>query len=283
MAEQRDSIWVTDGSVAVGDPATAANSVGLVFGEMTDSLTRMARTVLALLGRAGAGDGSGLAAPAAHSPRSVDLIALQPLIQTVLDDFSGLVTGAGFVAEPGVLCDCEYWVEWRMEWQGTFRRLEVSLDDPAGFDRYDYLHAAWFHRPRSGDTSTLTGPYVDLGGLNKYLVTLTIPVRDGESFLGVVGVDILVDRIEAVLRQMSRAMNVATTILNADGRVIAASVPQLHPGALAHGVDLTVADGQLAAPGFSAYRCGPLPWTLLASPPTVPVRQLLRNPNSGSG
>jgi hypothetical protein len=245
------------------DPVALANGIGQAIGQVQQSLLHVERTVLALLGRY---------SPAASAVRSTDLVVLQPLIEAVLDNHRGLISGAGYVAEPGVLSDCTYWLEWLMESKGAFSRLEVSFEE-GSLAKYDYLDAAWFKQPRSGASSTLIGPYVDVGGVNKYLVTFAMPVRDGDLFLGIVGADIIVDQIEGMLRRLSRDMKLTTTIVNQDGRIIATSSPQLQPGVLVQGLDSPACAD---AGEVTSYQCGSLPWTLLVTSPAFPARQLLR-------
>lgn len=248
------------GSVAqVRDPASAAGHIGEAISAIEASVHEIRTAVLQLVEECGDQEGH---------PNCGDLETLQPLLERLLESHRGLVAGAGFVAEPGVLCDAQQWLEWRMGRRGAFSRLEVTLDSTA-LSHYDYLHAAWFERPRSGAALTLTGPYVDLGGVNQYIVTLTIPITRGDRFLGVAGADVLVDRVEGVLRQLTRAMGRGAIVLTEEGRILASSVPRQHPGALVRGVDLSVGSGQVAAPGLLAYRCGSLPWTLLVAEPTL--------------
>lgn len=241
----------------VRDPEMAACHIGGAMAAIEASVYEIKDAVLAVVDRYDAQVGH---------PNRGDLEALQPLLERLLESHRGLVAGAGFVVEPGIICDAREWLEWRMGRRGSFARLEVTLDSNS-LTHYDYLHAAWYEGPRSGAARTLTGPYVDLGGVNQYIVTLTIPVTLGSRFLGVAGADVLVDRVEVILRHLTRAMSRGAIVLTEEGRILASSVPSQHPGALIHGVDLSVESGQTAAPGLVAYRCGSLPWTLLVAEP----------------
>ncbi len=272
MVEQGTPLWASE-APGLHDPLAVASGIGQAMGDLRDSLGQIESAVLEVLRHR---------SPAARPARSSDLSVLQPLVQTMLDDYKGWICGAGFVAEPGVLADCTYWLEWRTESKGgSFSRLEVTLDE-SDIAKYDYFNAAWFQRPRCGAGATLAGPYVDWGGVNKYLVTLSLPVHHEGLFLGIVGADILVERVEGMLRRAGRSMNMAATIVNEDGRIIASSIPRLHPGVLIRGIDISVVDGENAAPGIFAYRCGQLPWTLLVAPPAFPVQQLLDGADSAS-
>ncbi|MDR7110369.1 hypothetical protein J2X03_000225 [Microbacterium trichothecenolyticum] len=193
--------------------------------------------------------------------------AIDPLVEAfAVPAVSGetLLTGAGFVAAPGVLTDAEWHLAW---WLGTtgsahgVRRL-ATIDDPTHEQFRDYTALEWWRVPQATGTRHLTGPYVDYVCTDDYTVTITTPVvRDG-SMIGVVGADALVDRLERVLLPVLRAGEMPATLVNASGRVVTSTDARREPGSMLRGDDLTAAVRALSptpvrlSGGTSVLACG---------------------------
>ncbi|MGC4111129.1 MAG: GntR family transcriptional regulator [Nocardioides sp.] len=159
-----------------------------------------------------------------------DIAALRPRIADILDDFSELAVGTGVVPAPGVLADAPYWLEWWWrEPAGAIRPLHVNLD-PDEPDFFDYPHNEWFDVPVSRRSPHVAGPYVDYVCTNEYTFTLSVPVHDGDQVLGVVAADILCDRVEQLVMPTLCAEEAPAALVNADGRVIAATTASVEPG-----------------------------------------------------
>jgi DNA-binding FadR family transcriptional regulator len=159
-----------------------------------------------------------------------DIAELRPRIAGILDDFSDLAVGAGVVPAPGVLDDAPYWLEWWWrEPGGAVRPLRVNLE-PDEPDFFDYPHNEWFAAPVSSRAPHVAGPYVDYVCTNEYTFTLSVPVHDGDRVLGVVATDILCDRVEQLVMPILCAEAVPAVLVNADGRVIAATTTDIAPG-----------------------------------------------------
>ncbi|MFF2486846.1 cache domain-containing protein [Microbacterium sp. NPDC058062] len=175
-----------------------------------------------------------------------------------------LLTGAGFVAAPGVLTDAEWHLAW---WLGTtgsthgVRRL-ATIDDPTHEQFRDYTALEWWRVPQTTGARHLTGPYVDYVCTDDYTVTITTPVVRGGAMIGVVGADALVDRLERVLLPVLRAGELPATLVNASGRVVTSTDARREPGSMLRGDDLTAAVRALSpAPvtlpgGTSVLACG---------------------------
>jgi hypothetical protein len=191
-----------------------------------------------------------------------DVETLHPLIENLIERHTGLLVGAGFVADPDFLNDVAHWLDWRLLKEDGYGTMEVTLDanDVAN---YDYINTEWFRIPKQGAPSAIIGPYVDLGGTNAYVVTITVPVRVDGDFLGVVGADISVDRIEGVLRRLTRKVGLAAMVVTGEGRVIASSVPRQCPGTLLRNLKLNDREGVKSAKGLAVYECRDLPWRLV--------------------
>ena len=106
-----------------------------------------------------------------------------------------LAVGLGLVAAPRP--DRDVRLLW---WQadpdgGRIAALRPDLR-PASLDFYDYTATEWFDVPRRTGRRHVVGPYVDVHGTGRYLLTLTAPVVGEGEFLGVVGADVPVNRFE---------------------------------------------------------------------------------------
>lgn len=147
-----------------------------------------------------------------------------------LEEPGGLMTGAGFVAAPGILSDAPWHLAWWLRVisagdpaePSRTRRLE-TVDDPAS-DRFrDYRQLEWWRVPERTRERHLTGPYVDYLCTDDYTVTVTTPVLQEGRMIGVVGADVHVSRLERVLLPVLRALTGTATIVNGSGRVIASA------------------------------------------------------------
>lgn len=192
----------------------------------------------------------------------VDLRALHPVIKRTLQDHPALLAGAGFVADPEFLVDATQWLEWLMASDGQFTPLQAALD-ANDIAHYDYIRSDWFDLPKQGLDVAVVGPYVDLGGTNDYVVTITKPVRWALTFIGVVGADLSVDRVEGLLRRITRSVGHAALVVSAERRVIASSVPRIFPGALLRHLDLSGSEGVVSAPGLHVLPIREVPWHLV--------------------
>lgn len=170
-----------------------------------------------------------LADPVARTAQTVDPVT-QDLVVPALED--GLITGAGFVAAPGLLSDAEWHLAWWLADAGAAgpRRL-ATVDDPSSDMFRDYTTLEWWRVPARTHARHLTGPYVDYVCTDDYTVTITAPVIEDGEMLGVVGVDCLVDRLERELRPPLVAHGGAA-IVNASSRVVTATDAHLETGAI---------------------------------------------------
>ena len=95
-----------------------------------------------------------------RAPNTEDLAALRPLLEEQLTAHRELISGAGFIAEPGLLGDVPVWLEWWQTGNGELRPLRLDLD-PATSAYSDYTHWEWFALPRATGGRSVSGPYVD--------------------------------------------------------------------------------------------------------------------------
>jgi hypothetical protein len=136
-----------------------------------------------------------------------------------------LAVGLGLVAAPRP--DRDIRLLW---WQadpdsGRVAALRPDLR-PASLDFYDYTSTEWFDVPRRSGRRHVVGPYVDVHGTGRYLLTLTGPLLAGDEFLGVVGADVPVNRFENhLLRALDPEVD-AVVLLNDEGRVVLSTSPR---------------------------------------------------------
>lgn len=199
--------------------------------------------------------------------------ALDPLVEAfavpaVTTDT--LLTGAGFVAGPGILADAEWHLAWWLRDQPGPRRL-ATVDDPAHEQFRDYTALEWWRVPARSGTRHLAGPYVDYLCTDDYAVTITTPVRVGEEMVGLVGIDALVDRLERELLPILRAGGPDTSLVNTSGRVVTSTDASREPGSILRLEGLTDAVAASRASGAvvslpggaAALACGDTSLTLV--------------------
>ncbi len=138
---------------------------------------------------------------------------------------------------------------------GSLQLLSPDLR-PSSLGYYDYLAADWFDVPRRTGRRHVVGPYIDLNGTGQYLLTLTGPVTVGGRFVGVVGADVPVRRLEALLMTVGGAVPGPYVLLNDERRVVLSTSPRWLVGAMDH-----LREGEPDALNAGRPVAG-VPWTL---------------------
>jgi hypothetical protein len=161
-----------------------------------------------------------------------DVRALAPAIRRLLDQPDQIAVGLGVILEPGLLASHPLRIEW-WQWSGARDQLvplEVDLH-PNSLGFYDYAATDWFAVPRRTRRRHVVGPYVDVHGTDRYLLTLTVPVETDGTFLGVAGADVPISRFESlVLRQLGPVGD--TVVFNAERRVVLSTSSRWITGSL---------------------------------------------------
>jgi hypothetical protein len=169
---------------------------------------------------------------AIDDPSRDRLAVLRAPIFHILAENRDLVAGAGAIVAPGLLADADYWLEW---WwtrpSGTPESLRVNLD-PTAPDFFEYSSAEWYRTPEQTLAGHVAGPYVDYACTTEYATTVSLPVRAGRTFLGIVAADVPVSRLERRVLPALRRLGKPLALTNAAGRVIASSTPDCLPGQL---------------------------------------------------
>ncbi|MGW1590296.1 PDC sensor domain-containing protein [Streptomyces sp. NPDC002386] len=217
--------------------AWVASRVGGALETVFEAVAAIRADTTALLARVSARGGR---------PASADLAALRPGLHHRLT-CQELVSGAGFVAAPGLLADVPAWLEW---WQkgtdGDLRPLLLDLDpDHSAYS--DYTHWDWFTLPRDTGRRAVAGPYVDYLCSDEYSLTLSAPVETEGRFAGVAAADVYLRHFEAAVLPLLRRLPRPAHLVNARGRVAASADPAHLAGSLTRG------------PGFGALLAGSAP------------------------
>ena len=143
------------------------------------------------------------------------------------------------MAAPGYLADAPWHLAWWLatRTRSARRRAAASVgsrrsSDPDSEAFRDYTTLEWWRVPERTGTRHLTGPYVDYLCTDDYTVTVTTPVTVDGDMVGLVGTDMYVARLEQVLLPVLREATQPCTVVNASGRIVAATDAHRATGAL---------------------------------------------------
>ncbi|MBJ7451765.1 MAG: PDC sensor domain-containing protein [Blastococcus sp.] len=144
-----------------------------------------------------------------------------------------LAVGLGLVVAPQPQRGLPLRLEW---WQvdpdgGRLRSLEPDLK-PTSLGYYDYTATEWFDVPRRTGRRHVVGPYVDVHGTGRYLLTLTEPVVVDGEFVGVAGADVSVRRFETHLLEVLGRLPAPFLLVNGEERVVLSTAPRWLVGSL---------------------------------------------------
>lgn len=181
-----------------------------------------------------------------------DIRAVAPAIRSLLHEPGQIAVGLGLILEPGLLASHPLRIEWWQRSAALNRPVKLEVDlHPESLGFYDYAATEWFAMPRRTGRRHVVGPYVDVHGTDRYLLTLTMPVESNGAFLGVAGADVPISRFEnVVLRQLGTSGD--TIVVNDEHRVVLSTSSRWLTGSL---LPVEVAAGARAIPS--------LPWSVL--------------------
>jgi len=154
-------------------------------------------------------------------------------VRDLLREPGQLAVGLGLVVAP----QPEHGLPLRLEWWqvdpggGPLRTLEPDLR-PTSLGYYDYTATEWFDVPRRTGLRHVVGPYVDVHGTGRYLLTLTEPVVVDGEFVGVAGADVSVRRFETHLLEALGRLPAPFLLLNDEDRVVLSTAPRWLVGGL---------------------------------------------------
>ena len=167
-----------------------------------------------------------------HSPATRELNAeVARSVQPRLGKLDDIIHGLGFMAEVGILPETRYWMEW---WQraadGTFDRDYSHQLDPNRDDFYEYWSKSYMTRPRDTGKPSAVGPYIDHGGVDDYLVTVSVPVSSKEAFVGIMAADIRVASLERAVSPWLAQADGMCVLLNSEARVLVSNSVRYNVG-----------------------------------------------------
>ena len=166
-------------------------------------------------------------------PLTADTIeSLGPKFRALLLRPDQIAVGLGAIFEPASLSPPHPRLEW---WhhqgdRGRTARLVADLR-PGSLDFYDYPRLEWFAGPRATGRRHIVGPYVDARGTDEYLLTLTVPVLSGDTFLGVAGADVSMSGFETLVLD-DLPGDAEAVVLNGDGRVVVSTTSRWLVGSM---------------------------------------------------
>ncbi|HEX6148772.1 cache domain-containing protein [Nocardioides sp.] len=160
-----------------------------------------------------------------------DIRGLAPGIAARLQEPDQVAVGLGLILEPGLLQTHPLRIEW-WQWSTTLGEpVQMEFDlrpDSIGF--YDYATTDWFAVPRRTRERHVVGPYVDVHGTDRYLLTLTMPIESGGDFLGVAGADVPLTVFETTILRHTGEDDAA--VVNREGRVVLSTSSRWITGSL---------------------------------------------------
>ncbi|WP_207455182.1 cache domain-containing protein [Herbiconiux sp. SYSU D00978] len=194
------------------DTGTATRTAELVGAYFADPLEALRSTTSAVAEAIEAARRSG-----DYTSARLDALA-EPHALATFEATVAPVYGAGFIAALNTLSDAPSHLAW---WQGPQRKQLQLAGQSVNKERIDYSELEWYRMPMLTRQPHVAGPYVDYLCSDEYTITLAVPVFIGEEFLGVAGLDLLVEEVERDLSPLlAEASDAPVTIVNGAGRVV---------------------------------------------------------------
>ncbi|MEY4458270.1 MAG: hypothetical protein RIS25_863 [Actinomycetota bacterium] len=107
--------------------------------------------------------------------------------------------GAGVILSPGTVDATHGAIEWwRHSDDGPNSKVLFNLTPDSG-SYYDFENLPWFETVARTGHRAITGPYMDYGGMDQYILTLTVPLYVNGTLVGMAGCDIEVRDLEKVM------------------------------------------------------------------------------------
>lgn len=185
-----------------------------------------------------------LRAARANGPVTTDVLdeLVAPYANQTFDAVDLPVYGAGFIAAVDSLADARSHLAW---WQGQDRAQLVLAAQSVNKEHIDYSELEWYRVPQQTGRAHVAGPYVDYLCSDEYTITIATPVLLDGDFVGVAGLDLLIDRVERDLTARLATIGGDISVINGIGRVLLSTSNRRETGDSIRGAEL---DGLLRFP-----------------------------------
>lgn len=127
------------------------------------------------------------------------------------------VYGAGFIVALDSLADARSHLAW---WQGAERSQLVLAAQSVTKQHIDYSELEWYRVPQQTGEAHVAGPYVDYLCSDEYTITVASPVLLDGAFVGVAGLDLLIDEVERDLTPQLARLGDDVSVVNGIGRLL---------------------------------------------------------------
>jgi methyl-accepting chemotaxis protein-like sensor len=165
-------------------------------------------------------------------PDRAALASIRPLLQELLATDQPLLEGFAVAVSPDILLDAPRWLEcWRRDRDGHSHFVKHVLN-PESVGFYDYQSRDWFKTPIAAGHAVTTGPYIDAGGIEVCTVTLGIPLIAASGGAAVIGADLSIAGLEALLLRTLHTRRHQVVLLAANERVVVSNTARHVTGAL---------------------------------------------------
>jgi hypothetical protein len=200
---------------------------------------------------------------AAGTVRRGHFLFLKNDLTTFIKEHSDLIEGAGIAYALGSLPEASHWLEWwRTQPDGQAKFVTHDLN-PDSLNYYDYTTRDWFTLPAASGRATAVGPYVDFGGINVNLITLSVPARTAHG-THILGCDLILAKLEGIFLRALQLRAPAVVLLGPNGRVISSNTARFATGTLLSTEQISSAHISLPVSTETPTR---LPWTLISLNP----------------
>ncbi|WP_396899330.1 cache domain-containing protein [Mycolicibacterium sp.] len=155
-----------------------------------------------------------------RTPDRAALAAVRPLLHELLAADEPLLEGFDMAFGSDTLSDTTRWLEcWRHDADGNSYFVKHILN-PESVGFYDYQSHDWFTAPIAAGHAVTTGPYIDVGGIDVCTITLGIPLKAASGGTAVIGADLSIPGLEALLLRTLRTRRHEVVLLAANERVV---------------------------------------------------------------
>lgn len=174
-------------------------------------------------------------------------------VQDLLQREPRSLLGMGFAADPAAFQEpAILW--WYAAEEGQEPRSLNARLQPGNLAFYDYTGSQWWKRAGIDGAPRITGPYIDHGGTNAHIVTVSRAVLLDGGKVGVTAADILVGTLQSVWQPVLDEIGKPSSIIDEDGVVVVTNSGRLmgariQPGSDSHSLPIPGTGWQLVIGG----------------------------------